>query len=275
MPLLKEKRAAPATLPTSRGRQQAVKAAVAGVGMPTRVRRDRVGAPMRRAAATAVVLVCMAAGARAGTVQSLASLQARAAQAVRAAAPADARVVATPGHLDPRLRLAACDGKLRATPPDLGRGSARVSVPVSCEGSEHWTVRVPVQVQMFRKVLVSRHALARGDVMGAGDVQLEERDVARLGYGYVADATQLVGRTLRRALAPDTVITPGMLAPREVVKRGQHVSLVATLSGISVRVNGVALGAGDRGDLVQVRSLSCQCVVQGKVQAPGIVEALP
>jgi flagella basal body P-ring formation protein FlgA len=66
-----------------------------------------------------------------------------------------------------------------------------------------------------------------------------------------------------------------MLTPREVVQRGQQVSLVARTDGILVRADGVALQAGDRGDLVRVRSVSCDCVVQGRVRDPGIVETLP
>jgi flagella basal body P-ring formation protein FlgA len=122
---------------------------------------------------------------------------------------------------------------------------------------------------------VSSRPLARGDVLGAGDVHAEERDVARLGYGYIADPAQLQGRHLRRPLTAGTVITPGMLTPREVVQRGQQVSLVASTDGILVRAAGVALQTGDRGDLVRVRSLSCDCVVQGRIRAPGIVDAMP
>jgi len=200
---------------------------------------------VKRILALATMLLVVVGSAHAAAAQSLQDLQAAAVQAVRQAAPGDARVVATAENLDPRLRLPACGGDLQAQAPDLRRTSARVSV------------------------------LARGDVVGNGDVHPEERDVAQLGYGYMVDAQDLVGRRLRRPLAAGTVVTPGMLAPREVVQRGQQVSLVAQLDDILVRASGVALDAGDRGDLIRVKSLSCQCVVQGRVSAPGIVDTLP
>jgi flagella basal body P-ring formation protein FlgA len=146
---------------------------------------------------------------------------------------------------------------------------------VSCTAGADRNQRVPVRVQLFRKVRVSSRALARGDALGAGDVRSEERDVTRLGYGYIVDPSQLQGRHLRRPLTAGTVLTPGMLTPREVVQRGQQVSLIASTDGILVRAAGVALQAGDRGDLVRVRSLSCDCVVQGRIRAPGIVDAMP
>ena len=230
---------------------------------------------MKRMSALATILLVVVGSAHAAAAQSLQDLQAAAVQAVRQAAPGDARVVATAENLDPRLRLPACGGDLQAQAPDLRRSSARVSVPVSCTTGQGWNVRVQVRVQVFRDVLVSSRGLARGDVVGNGDVHPEERDVAQLGYGYMVDAPDLVGRRLRRPLAAGTVVTPGMLAPREVVQRGQQVSLVAHLDDILVRAGGVALEAGDRGDLIRVKSLSCQCVVQGKVSAPGVVDTLP
>jgi flagella basal body P-ring formation protein FlgA len=230
---------------------------------------------MKWLAAAAAGLLLVAGGVQAAALQSLPELQASAAQAVRQAAPAGARVVAEAESLDPRLRLPACPGKLDVQAPDLGKGAARVSVLVSCTAGADWNLRVPVRVQLFRKVLVSSRALARGDALGAGDVRSEERDVTRLGYGYIVDPSQLQGRHLRRPLTAGTVLTPGMLTPREVVQRGQQVSLIASTDGILVRAAGVALQAGDRGDLVRVRSLSCDCVVQGRIRAPGIVDAMP
>lgn len=222
-----------------------------------------------------LLALLVAVGLSAATLQSLDALQQAAVQAVRKAAPPDTRIVVKADPLDPRLRLPACGGALQTQAPDLGRGSSRVSVQVSCAAAPSWSVRVPVQVQLFRKVLVSSRGLTRGDALGAGDVHAEEFDVTRLGYGYLVDPTQVYGRDLRHAVNAGTVLTPAMLAPRELVKRGQQVRLVVDVSGIRVRAEGVALQAGDRGDLVRVKSLSCKCVVQGKVGAPGVVQVLP
>lgn len=213
--------------------------------------------------------------AQVAAVQPLAAVQAAAVQAVQQAAPPGARVIARADDLDPRLRLAACSGPLQASAPDLARGSARVSVPVTCAAGATWTIRVLVQVQMLREVLVTNRALARGDVIGAGDVRTEERDVTRLAYGYLPDVAAAAGRHVRRPLGAGTVLTPSMLAAREVVQRGQQVSVVAQLGDIRVRASGIALQAGDQGDVVRVKSLSCGCVVQGTVTGPGIVDAMP
>lgn len=206
--------------------------------------------------------------------QTLGSLQQAAVEAVMEAAPANVRLVAEAGNLDSRLTLPACTEALVAEVPALERNVARLSVLVSCSSGQTWGVRVPVKVQMFRQVWVSQRPLTRGAMIGAEDVRLEERDVASLGYGYITEMAEFQDRKLRRALSAGTVISPGMLTARELVQRGQTVRLVASHAFIQVRAEGVALDAGDQGAVVRVRSRSCDCVVQGKVQSQGVVEAL-
>jgi flagella basal body P-ring formation protein FlgA len=237
--------------------------------------RHKPATKLRRTGTIAALALLGMGGARAATVQSLATLEQTAVQAVRDAAPTGARVVAHAGTLDPRLRLPACSQPPLAHAPSLGRAPSRLSIAVSCPTGPGWTVRVPVQVEIYRKVAVADHALTRGDAIAPGDIQLEERNVVRLGYGYIVNPSQLVGRSVRRSVTRGTAITPAMLKPRELVHRGQPVSVIATVGQVEVRTTGVALATGKLGAVIRVRSDGCHCVVQGKVQSDGTIAALP
>lgn len=187
-----------------------------------------------------------------------------------------ARVVAHAATLDPRLRLAPCAVPLVAKVPDGVRAMPQVSVPVSCRQTPAgWTIRVPVRMQVYRQVLVTTHALHRGDGIHASDVRSEERDVARLGYGYVEQAGQLANRTLARALPAGSVLTPAALGGRTMVRAGDRVQMVARLGAIVVRADGVALGSGDNGARLRVRNGSSGTIVDGVVSGPGVVLTLP
>ena len=207
---------------------------------------------------------------------SPAAVQAAAEQAVRAHFDLPgSRAVAQATPLDPRLRLAPCGVPLRAVLADAIRPAPRLSVPVQCPQAEGWTVRVQVQLQLFRPVLVTNRALLRGDGLRPADVHAEERDVTRLGYGYVDNLDQVAGRTLARALPSGSVLTPAALGGRRMVSAGDHVQVVADLDGIVVRADGVALGSGDNGARLRVRNESSGKVVDAMVHAPGVVLALP
>ncbi len=210
------------------------------------------------------------------STQSLDDLRAAAEQAVRDhyAQPAS-RIEVSSEPLDLRLQLAACGQPLRAIISDQAQARSRMTVPVQCPDAGGWTVRVPLRMKLFRSVLVSSRALLRGDGIGAADVHAEERDVTRLGYGYLENFQQIAGRSLSRAVARDTVLTPATLGGRRMVRAGDHVQVLARLGGIEVRAEGVALGSGDNGARLRVRNASSGRVVDAMVNAPGVVVALP
>lgn len=212
----------------------------------------------------------------ASAIQSLDSVQATAAQAVRQQyAMPGSRIEVTAGSLNLRLQLAECQLPLRAVIARDARPASRMTIPVQCPQQGGWTVRVPLQVQLFRHVLVTGRPLLRGDGVSAADVHGEERDVTRLGYGYIENLEQIAGRSLARAVASGSVLSPGMLGGRRMVRAGDHVEMVARLDGIEVRADGVALGSGDNGARLRVRNESSGKVVDAMVSAPGVVVALP
>jgi len=186
-----------------------------------------------------------------------------------------ARMTAEAAPLDSRLQLADCTAPLEASLPGNRRLTARVSVVVHCPVPGGWTVRVPVRLKMFTNVLVTSRPLARGDGIGAADVHSEERDVAGLAYGYVAALDQVAGRSLARPLNAGTVLTPGMLAGRQAVRTGDAVSMEASVEGVTIHADGVAMGAGDTGTRIKVRNASSGKVLDAIVSGPGTVAVLP
>ena len=190
-------------------------------------------------------------------------------------AQAGSRVQAQAAPLDPRLVIGACAVPLGASIANETRPTPRMSVQVRCAQPDGWNVRVPVQLNVFRQVLVASRPLLRGDGVVAADVHAEERDITRLGYGYIESLDQLAGRALARPLTAGSVLTPAALGGRRMVRAGDQVQLIALLDGIEVRASGVALGSGDSGARLRVRNGSSGRVIDAVVRAPGEVVALP
>jgi flagella basal body P-ring formation protein FlgA len=185
------------------------------------------------------------------------------------------RVQVESESLDPRLRIADCALPLVASLPGGLRMTPRLSVLMRCPAADGWTLRVPVTLHVWRQVLVASRPLIRGDGIVAADVHAEERDVTRLPYGYVGSLAQVAERSLSRPVARGSVITPGALGGRQMIRAGDHVQLLAELDGIAVRAEGVALGSGDSGARLRVRNGSSGRVVDAIVRGPGVVVALP
>lgn len=178
------------------------------------------------------------------------------------------------GALDPRLRLPLCDAALAGF---LRRGAemdTRTIVGVRCTGSKPWKVFVPVDVIVTARVLTARHALPRGQLVTAGDVNVVARDVSGMRRGYYTDPKGLQGLRLKQPLLAGQVITPAMLAADQIVRRGQTVTLIATGGGVNISMTGKALTDGALGQRIRVENLNSGRVVEGIVRSPEHVEVL-
>jgi len=234
-----------------------------------RTKRDRL---LSCAALLALALGPGAGAAAPAQSQDLAAIRAAAqafAQAAAGAHDAEIRI----GRLDPRLNLAACEQPLEAfLPPGPGGRRAALTVGVRCPGARPWTLYVPVTVRMMRPVAVLTAGLARGHVLGAGDLAIERRDVGNLAAGWFADGELPIGQVLRRNLRPGTVLTAQHVEAPIAVRRGARVLLAAGGDGIDVQMRGEALADGAVGERVPVRNLRSRRVVEGVVRADGSIE---
>ncbi|WP_266171279.1 flagellar basal body P-ring formation chaperone FlgA [Dyella subtropica] len=185
------------------------------------------------------------------------------------------RVVASVEALDTHLHLAPCPAAAQAQLPTRTQPTSRLSVQLHCPVPGGWTARVVVRLEIYRQVLVTTRPLLRGDGLAVTDVRAEERDIARLGYGYLDNVAEASGRSLARPLPAGSVLTPATFTGRQLVRPGDSVQMLARLDGIEVRADGVALGGGDTGARLRVRNGSSGKVVDAVVVTAGQVEALP
>ena len=131
---------------------------------------------------------------------------------------------------------------------------------------------MPATVRLFRDVVVVTRPLKRDNTVGEGDVALRERDVGSLGPGYLTQLDQAVGMKLLRPTVLDQVLTQQHLEQAEVVRKGDHVVIIARSGSLSVRMPGEALDKGGLQTQIRVRNLNSRRVVKARVTGPGQVE---
>lgn len=176
------------------------------------------------------------------------------------------------GSLDSRLRLKECDEPLQAFQPEGGRLLGNTTVGVRCQGTQPWTLYVPVKVSVYESVAVATRPLSKGMIVKDQDVKLIEKDLADIRAGYYSDLSQVIGKQVSRTVSMDTAITPPMVKSPRQINRGQQVSLVAEVHGLKVQMTGQALTDGASGERIQVRNLSTKKVVEGIVRSATTVQ---
>jgi len=187
-----------------------------------------------------------------------------------ALAPKGAKVSATPGVVDARLRLAPCariEPYLAAGQPAWGR----TRVGLRCAEGAPWKITLPVQVQVLAPALVLRQALPAGARLTEELLESAEIDWAAAGGTPWREVAELAGRVLARPLAAGQAPRPADVQVRQWFASGQTVRIVAAGQGFSVSTDGQALGPGIEGQPVRVRTEGGRVLV-GRPSADGSVE---
>jgi flagella basal body P-ring formation protein FlgA len=174
--------------------------------------------------------------------------------------------------LDPRLTLPGCAASLVVTALPQPRLQPRLNTQVSCSSGNGWSLYVPVELAVYRAVIVAARPLGRGEALGPGDIYPAKLDVTRVQGEYLTEANAALGLELRRPLAQESPLLADDLLQPLLIRRGEAVNLSAAGDAVAVSMPGIALTDGRRGEQIRVRNQSSSRVVQGRVVAAGRVE---
>ncbi len=150
---------------------------------------------------------------------------------------------------------------------------ARQRYEVRCTDGAGWAVTVSSQADAFLPVLVTAGMVDRGQVLAAADLKLQAQNIARAHHGFFTRPEQVIGQGARRRLRAGQLLTPQVLASAQLVRRGQQVRISASRDGIQASTPGEALANGQQGEVIKVRNLSSEKVIQARVIEAGVVSS--
>lgn len=215
-----------------------------------------------------VALICLINNSQAAVFHALGDIQRAAENHVLSQLPPDHLLHHVKAdRLDERLHLAACSAALQPSLPNGATLGAKTTVAVHCPATGGWTVYVPVAIETEIPALVLTRSIARGSGFGATDVEARPQKIAGLGTVVISDVRELQGLHAKRDLGTGTILLPGMLEPDTLIKRGQQVTLLASIGGLEVRSVGIALSDGSANARIRVRNLNSAKVVEGLVDS--------
>ncbi|MBL8347997.1 MAG: flagellar basal body P-ring formation protein FlgA [Rubrivivax sp.] len=195
-------------------------------------------------------------------------------QSAASLAPVGARIVASAGPLDARLRLAPCarvEPFLAAGLPTWGT----TRVGLRCvSGRVRWRAFLPVQVQVLAPAWTSKAALPSGALVASEQWELAETDWAAAPSPPLGALAAIAGRTLARPVSPGQALREADLQARRWFANGQAVRIVASGPGFNVQADGLALGHGIEGQPVRVRTEGGR-ILTGQAVGEALVEVRP
>ncbi|WP_338401960.1 flagellar basal body P-ring formation chaperone FlgA [Paragemmobacter straminiformis] len=187
---------------------------------------------------------------------------------------------AVPGFADPVRRFPPC----AAAPAVSPRAGSWATADLRC-AAPVWlrSVRTGAQpaarakpdapeAALGPKVVTLTHSLARGAMIGAGDIGLAPMP-ERAVDGIFTDPAMVIGRRAKVGLGEGQPVLARQLEPVWLVEKGNPLSLTASAGGLSVSAPAEALENGALGDVIRVMNLSSRREVKALVTGPNIVTA--
>ena len=117
-----------------------------------------------------------------------------------------------------------------------------------------------------QNVFVLKHSKKKGDKVGKSDLVLSEKRKI-LSNGAFDDLQKVLGKRLRKSLRKGAILKANHLNPDWLVYKNQKVTIEHNIGKIYVKMNGIALSNGAKGDRILVKNISSNKTVEGFVKS--------
>ena len=154
---------------------------------------------------------------------------------------------------------------------DAPSAMERQQLRIRCADTPGWSVNTTGQAHVFLPAVHAEGLIDRGQTLTANDLKLQRINIAKARRGYYNRLDEVIGLTAKRRIRAGQTITPALLEQPMAVKRGQPVKIIASHDGIEASTSGEALADGQPGDVIRVRNVRSEKVIDAKVLEAGVV----
>lgn len=148
-----------------------------------------------------------------------------------------------------------------------GRFTARVRAPAESEDifAVHGRAKPALPVATLMRDVKA------GDLLAQGDVSLTAIESGRVAQDAITDADSLVGFAAKRQMRAGQKLRQGDVERPRMLKKGDVVTLIYEVPGMTLTAMGRAVNDGATGDIISVVNAQSHRTVEAKVTGAGTV----
>lgn len=181
---------------------------------------------------------------------------------------AGARVEYDSGSITSNTEARSCAAPL-AINVQNPQSQGRITLLVAC--GNDWSIYVPVDLDIYRPVVVATKPLASGAVITTADVEMNALEISQLTGTYLTALDAAIGMGVKRPITSGRAVFAQQLEQPLLIRRGEAVIIKADSGELAVKMSGTALTDGRRGELIRIKNRASARVVDARVIAPGQV----
>ncbi len=156
------------------------------------------------------------------------------------------------------------------TMPDVG-GKGLAVMEFGGEDGKPRTSYIPFRIYEKKTVFYATKSLPKGTPVSEDDLGSKETYISENDFIYPNDLHDVTGKVLKRDVAPGVILTTLMLDSRQLIHRGETVTMVVENKQLLVSTKGKAQEPGKIGEKIRVKNLTTDRELVGKVANDGTV----
>lgn len=142
-------------------------------------------------------------------------------------------------------------------------------------GNPAWTDRAEVRARISLPHAHATRPLARGEQIGAGDVEAVTHEIVQGPLTHWPQAADLVNGRVRRNVQSGICLGRTSVSPALAVQQGQTVTAIARVGGVEATATVVAAASGAPGAIIRVVNQQSRRVLKARIVSAGLVEIVP
>jgi flagella basal body P-ring formation protein FlgA len=156
---------------------------------------------------------------------------------------------------DEQVQLIATADQLIAATGGQSPWIGRQHFELRARGNASAPLAIAAQVALPAAVVVATHAVPRGAIVRASDVELQRCSAETPVGGTFPTAEEVVGKEAIKLIAPGQTLDANSIRPQVLVHSGEVVTLYGRNAGITVRMTARCQENGAQGELVSVETI--------------------
>jgi flagella basal body P-ring formation protein FlgA len=173
--------------------------------------------------------------------------------------------------LDNNLQLPDCAEALALSIPSDAIKAGRNTIGVHCNSPNPWTIFSSAIIKTYATVVISALPLQRGEMITRQHLSVIRRDVSGLRGDYLSRPEQVEHKQTIRPIPAGAILSRRNIAEPKLVKRGDKITISSARANFAIRMNGLAMMDGVKGQAIRIKNQSSGRIIQATVIEAGIV----
>jgi flagella basal body P-ring formation protein FlgA len=181
------------------------------------------------------------------------------------------RVEMETGNFTPLLTERSCSQKVSLQLISDPMTQQHNTIEARCIDAQPWRLFINVELRLFDEIVLAERNVPRNTPLDKEDLRMVEMPINKGHYPNYREFEPILGMVAKQTIRQGSIITPKHLTNPEIVRRGDKVVIVADNDRIMIRMNGIALEDGKKGEQISVRNEHSERVIKAYVMELGKV----